>query len=179
MIFAELSIKGAFVIDLEPHRDERGFFARSFCTSEFETFGLDAKIVQENISNNALRGTLRGIHYQAAGGTEAKTVRCMRGSIYDIVVDLRRESPTFGNWASVELDAEKKRAVYIPPGCGHAFQTLTNDCDVHYAMSAAWESDLARGLRYDDAAFAIPWPVAEPVLSTADRAWPSFAEAFA
>jgi len=106
-------------------------------------------------------------------------VRCMRGSIYDVVVDLRRTSETFGKWASVQLDAENKRAVYIPPGCGHAFQTLTDDCDVHYAMSAAWEPDLARGIRWDDSAFGIPWPVPKPVLSEADRSWPTFAKAFA
>jgi dTDP-4-dehydrorhamnose 3,5-epimerase len=178
MIFRALAVEGAFVIELEPHRDERGFFARSFCASEFEKLGLDAKIVQENISNNTRRGTLRGIHYQAPGGTEAKTVRCVRGRIYDVVVDLRHGSKTFGTWASAELDEENKRALYIPAGCGHAFQTLSDDCDVHYAMSAAWEPDLSRGLRYDDAAFAIPWPLGSVVLSEADRAWPTFAQVF-
>lgn len=179
MIFRALAVEGAFVIELEPHRDERGFFARSFCASEFERLGLDARIMQENISNNVRRGTLRGIHYQAAGGTEAKTVRCVRGSIYDVVVDLRRGSKTFGRWASAELNEENKRALYIPAGCGHGFQTLGDECDVHYAMSAAWEPDLARGLRYDDAAFAIPWPLDSIVLSEADRSWPTFAQVFA
>lgn len=178
MIFRPTAVAGAFVIELEPHRDERGFFARSFDAAEFEQHGLAPKIVQESISNNELAGTLRGIHYQSAGGTEAKTVRCLRGGMYDVVVDLRRSSPTFGKWASVQLDESNKRALYIPPGCGHGFQATADGTDVYYAMSAPWEPALAQGVRWDDPALAIPWPLPNPILSAADRALPAFAEAF-
>lgn len=179
MILRQTAVEGAFLIELEPHRDQRGFFARSFDAAEFEQAGLAPAIVQESISSNERAGTLRGIHYQASGGTEAKTVRCLRGSIYDVVVDLRRGSATFGKWAAFDLDERNKHALYIPPGCGHGFQTTSDGTDVYYAMSASWDPNIARGIRWDDPVLAIPWPLPNPLLSTADRARPSFDEAFA
>lgn len=179
MIFTQTAVEGAFLIEIQPHRDERGFFARAFDAAEFEQLGLAPEIVQESISSNERAGTLRGIHYQAAGGTEAKTVRCLRGSIYDVIVDLRRGSATFGKWAAFELDERNKRALYIPPGCGHGFQATSDGTDVYYAMSASWEPDLAKGIRWDDPTLAISWPLPTPLLSPADRSRPSFAEEFA
>jgi dTDP-4-dehydrorhamnose 3,5-epimerase len=174
MIFEETKIKGAFEIRLEPKRDERGFFARSWCQDEFETHGLNSKLVQCNVSFNSRRGTLRGMHYQVPPFTEAKLVRCTRGSIYDVAVDVRRESPTFRNWIAAVLTAENRNMIYIPHGCAHGFLTLEDNSEVFYQMSESYRPEAARGVRWDDAAFRIAWPGNVKVISDRDRTYPNF-----
>jgi dTDP-4-dehydrorhamnose 3,5-epimerase len=172
MRFLETSLAGAFVVELDRHQDERGFFARSFCTAEFAAAGLNAVFVQCNVSFNAHRGTIRGMHWQAAPHEEAKLVRCTRGSLHDVLVDLRPTSPTHRKWMAVELSAANHRQLYVPPGIAHGFQTLEPDTEVFYLMSASFHPECARGLRWDDPTLAIEWPIAGPVLSERDRAWP-------
>ncbi len=155
MLFAETSIKGVYIIDLVRHEDERGFFARSWCQREFEEHGLNPRLVQCNISFNSKRGTLRGMHYQATPFEEARLVRCITGAMYDVVIDLRSNSPTFKKWLAIELTANNHRALYIPEGLAHGFQTLADDTEVFYQMSEFYTPDAARGLRWDDPAFRI------------------------
>lgn len=161
-------------MDLEPHEDERGFFARSWCADEFETLGLNTRLVQCNISFNKKRGTVRGMHYQAEPYQEAKLVRCTMGMIYDVIIDLRPESPTFKQWLSVELSAENRRALYVPEKFAHGFQTGTDNSEVFYQMSEFFHPECARGLRWDDPAFGIEWPVEEKILAEKDKRWPYF-----
>jgi dTDP-4-dehydrorhamnose 3,5-epimerase len=174
MRFMDTSLPGAFIVDIEAHADARGFFARTWCRDEFARHGIDTALEQCNISFNKRRGTLRGMHYQAAPYGEAKLVRCTRGRIYDVLVDLRPESPAFRHWIAVELSAENRRMVYAPAGVAHGFQTLEDDCELFYQMSVAYHPDATRGVRWNDAAFGIEWPFDAPILSVRDRLFPDF-----
>ena len=177
MIFKETKLKGAYVIELEPLQDERGFFARSFCKREFEQHGLNPAIAQCNISYNKKKSALRGMHYQVAPYEEAKLVRCIRGAIYDVIIDLRPESLTFKQWIAVELTAENRKMLYIPEGFAHGFLTLEDDTEVFYQMSESYHPECARGVRWDDPAFQIKWPMDKVILSDKDRAYKDFISA--
>ncbi len=174
MIFTETPLKGAFVIDLEPHKDPRGFFARSFCRREFEVHGLKAEIAQCNFSYNQKAGTVRGMHFQKAPASEAKLVRCLRGAIYDVIVDLRPESPTYRQHFAVELSGETLRALFVPESFAHGFQSLADDTLVEYQMSEYYTPELGSGFRYDEPAFSILWPAPVAIISEQDLAWPAF-----
>ena len=171
MIFTETRLKGAYIIDLEPIEDGRGFFARSFCTHELEKIGLVGTFVQCNISYNRRRGTLRGMHYQEKPHEEVKIVSCTRGRLHDVVVDLRADSETFRDWLAVELSQKNRRALYIPKGFAHGFQTLEDNTDVLYFMSEFYCPASARGLRWNDPALAIRWPLQNPILSEKDGSY--------
>jgi dTDP-4-dehydrorhamnose 3,5-epimerase len=174
VIFTETPLKGAFLIDLEPHVDERGFFARTFCIREFEKHGLNATIVQCSLSSNEKTGTLRGMHFQKPPVSEAKLVRCVRGGIHDVIVDLRPESPTYRRHFAAELSAENRRALFIPESFAHGFQTLADETDVEYQMSEFYTPGSGSGFRYDDPTFGIEWPRPLTVVSKQDLAWPPF-----
>jgi len=174
MRFQPTAIAGAFVVDVTEGHDERGMFARTFCADTFAQQGLASSFPQCNVSLNHKRGTLRGLHYQLAPGEEVKLVRAVRGRVFDVAVDLRPDSPTFRQWASVELDAALRNAFYIPAGCAHGFLTLQDDSELFYQMSQVYQPDLARGLRWDDPAFAIEWPFAPAVISQRDAALGTF-----
>jgi dTDP-4-dehydrorhamnose 3,5-epimerase len=174
MFFTETRVKGAYVIDLERRADDRGFFARAWCQKEFQTQGLTARLTQVNVSFNVRKGTLRGMHFQLRPRQEAKVVSCTRGAIYDVVVDLRRDSPTHMQWAAVELTAGNRRQLYVPEGCAHGFQTLDDNSELLYLMSEFYSPEHARGVRYNDPSFGIAWPLAPECLSEADRAWPDY-----
>jgi dTDP-4-dehydrorhamnose 3,5-epimerase len=176
MIFHETKLAGVFVINLELNADERGFFARSWCQREFEYHGLNPKVVQCNVSFNERKGTLRGIHYQDAPHQETKLVRCTKGAIYDVVVDLRPQSPTFKDWIAVVLTAEKRNMLYVPESCAHGFLTLEDETEVFYQMSEFYHAELSRGVRFDDPAFRIAWPEKIEVISERDRTYPNFEE---
>jgi dTDP-4-dehydrorhamnose 3,5-epimerase len=175
MIFVETELPGAFVVELERREDERGFFARAWCRREFEEHRLAPQFLQCNISFNEQSGTLRGMHYQVAPHEEAKLVRCTRGAIYDVVIDLRRSSPTFKRWIGVELTAANRRALYVPEGFAHGYQTLTDETETFYQVSEFYTPDAERGLRWDDSSFAIKWPEVEVrIISEKDQSWPDF-----
>lgn len=174
MIFTETPLKGAFLIDLEPHLDSRGFFARTFCRREFEAHGLNPAIAQCNLSFNLKAGTLRGMHFQDAPAGEAKLVRCVRGRIYDVIIDLRPQSPTYREHFAVELTAESYRALLVPEFFAHGFQSLVDETLVEYQMSEYYAREQSHGFRYDDPAFALAWPFAITVISEQDLAWPRF-----
>jgi dTDP-4-dehydrorhamnose 3,5-epimerase len=175
VILRRTEIPGAFVVESEPIADERGFFSRIFDADEFATRGLEIDFPQWSISYNERRGTLRGMHLQRDPHAEAKLVRCTRGSLYDVVLDLRPDSPTFRRWAAVELSEENRLALYIPKGLAHGFQTLAPATEVVYAMSERFEPSAADGVRWDDPAFGIEWPETEQrVMSEKDRSWPDF-----
>lgn len=174
MIFKETKIKGAYIIEIEKIEDERGFFARSFCLKEFEKYGLTPRVAQCNVSFNRKGGTLRGMHYQIPPYWEAKLIRCTRGKIYDVIIDLRHGSDTFRAWLSVELSAEDYKMLYIPEGFAHGFQTLEDNTEVFYQMSELYHPECARGIRWDDPAFGIRWPLANPIISEKDRLYPLF-----
>jgi len=175
MIFRETKLPGTFEINLEPQYDERGFFARCWCQKEFESNNLNPKVVQCSVSFNSRKGTLRGIHYQVPAHAETKVVRCTRGAIYDVVVDLRQDSVTYKDWIAVVLKAEKRNMVYVPEGCGHGFLTLEDETEVFYQMSEFYNPESARGVRWNDPAFQIIWPEAVEVISQRDRSYPDFA----
>jgi len=170
--FIPTDLAGAYVIEPDKMEDERGFFARTFCRDEFAAHGLHRVFVQCNVSFNARKGTLRGLHFQAQPHEEAKLVRCTRGAIYDVIVDIRRKSPTFKRWGAFELSAKNHRMLYAPEGFAHGFQTLEDNCEVFYQMSEMYHSGLARGVRWNDPAFAIRWPVADPFVSQRDAHYP-------
>jgi dTDP-4-dehydrorhamnose 3,5-epimerase len=174
MKFTETKIFGAYLIEIEPMVDERGFFARSFCTNEFQQQGLESNFVQCSISFTSQLGTIRGMHYQIAPDTETKLVRCTRGAIYDVILDLRPESPTFRQWVAVELTADNHQMFYIPLGCAHGFQTLANDTEVFYQMAGIYIPDAARGVRWNDPAFGIEMPLTVSVIKERDRDYPDF-----
>lgn len=174
MIFTETKIAGVFVIELERRSDERGFFARQWCADEFVRAGLNPAIAQINVARSTAAGTLRGVHYQKSPHAEVKLVRCTRGSVFDVAVDLRPESPTFRQWFGTELDAESGRMLYIPEGCGHGYLTLTPDADLVYQASVPYAPTSATGVRHDDPAFNISWPEAVKVISSQDQNWPPF-----
>jgi dTDP-4-dehydrorhamnose 3,5-epimerase len=174
MKFLETRLKGVFEIHLEPKCDDRGFFARSWCQREFESAGLNPKLLQCNVSFNTKKGTLRGMHYQEAPHQETKLVRCTRGAIYDVAVDLRRDSPTFKQWAGAMLSADNRNMLYIPEGCAHGFLTLEDETEVLYQMSEFYKAELGRGVRWNDPAFGIVWPGEVWVIAERDRAYPDF-----
>jgi dTDP-4-dehydrorhamnose 3,5-epimerase len=174
MIFNETKLKGAYIIDIEPHSDERGFFARAWCQKEFETHGLVANVAQANLSYNRKQGTLRGMHYQLSPYAETKLVRCIRGSIYDVIIDLRPDSPTFQQWIGVELSAANRRMLYVPESFAHGFQTLEDEVEVLYQVSEFYTPGAERGLRYNDARFAIQWPQEVTVISEKDQNWADY-----
>lgn len=169
MLFTETDLKGAYIVDLERREDERGFFARSWCAEEFENTGLNPRLFQCNVSFNKKQGTLRGMHYQVEPYAEAKLVRCTMGIIYDVIIDLRPGSPTFKTWFGVELSAENRRALYVPVGFAHGFQTLVDNAEVFYQMSEFFHPQCARGIRWNDPVFDIKWPIETPILSPRDR----------
>ena len=177
MRFAETPIPGAYVIELEPVADERGWFARTFCASEFAAHGLEPAVVQCNTSFNARAGTLRGMHWQEQPHGEVKLVRCTRGAVWDAIVDLRPHSPAYCRWHAVELTAENGRMLYIPVDVAHGFQTLVDGSEVHYQMGHEYMPESARGARFDDPAFGIEWPVPPSggrIVSEKDRSYPDF-----
>jgi dTDP-4-dehydrorhamnose 3,5-epimerase len=171
LCFVPTRISGAYVIQPKQHEDERGFFARTFCAREFELHGLNPRIAQCGISFNARKGTLRGMHYQVAPHAETKLVSCTRGGIYDVLVDLRKDSPTNGEWIAVELSAENRKAIFIPQDVAHGFQTLVDDAEVFYQMSEFYDPECARGRRWNDPAFDIRWPSWPTVISEKDASF--------
>jgi dTDP-4-dehydrorhamnose 3,5-epimerase len=172
MRFTETAVAGAWTIDPAPHQDERGRFMRAWCIREFAEHGMDFIPVQANMGFSITKGTLRGMHLQEAPAIEAKLVRCTRGSMFDVVLDLRPDSPTFGKWYGVELSAENGRMLYVPGLCAHGYQTLEDRTEMHYMASEFYTPGAARGLRCDDPVFAIQWPLAATVVSDQDRNWP-------
>jgi dTDP-4-dehydrorhamnose 3,5-epimerase len=175
VIFAETAIPGAYTIDLDRREDDRGFFARAWDVGEFAAHGLSTRLVQANVSFNRSAGTLRGMHFQRAPHEEAKLVRCTRGAIYDAIVDLRPDSPAFKRWIGVELTEQNRRSLYVPEGCAHGYQTLSDATETFYLVSEAYAPESEGGVRWDDPAFAIEWPAAEErLLSPKDAAWPDF-----
>jgi dTDP-4-dehydrorhamnose 3,5-epimerase len=176
VLFRETKLPGAFVIDLQKHEDERGFFARSWCQKEFEARGLNPRTVQCNVSFNQVKGTLRGMHYQVAPYAEAKLVRCTRGAIYDVIIDLRRESATYKQHVSEVLSSNNYKALFVPEGFAHGFQTLEDNSEVFYQMSEFYSAEHQRGLRYNDPAFGINWPTDVMVISDRDRNYEDFKE---
>jgi dTDP-4-dehydrorhamnose 3,5-epimerase len=174
MKFLETKLPGVFEIRPELLQDERGFFARTWCQQEFAAHGLDHRLVQCNISGSPRKGTLRGLHYQLAPRAEAKLVRCTRGAIFDVALDLRSDSPTFKQWTASTLTALNHHMLFIPEGCAHGFLTFENDCEVFYQMSQFYHPESARGVRWNDPAFAIDWPGKVEVISERDAAYPDF-----
>jgi len=174
VIFTEIKLKGAYIVDLEKREDERGFFARGWCQNEFEAHGLAPRVVQANISYNKKRGTLRGMHYQLAPYEETKLVRCTRGALYDVIVDLRPTSPSYKQWFGVELSAENYKMLYVPEGFAHGFITLQDETEATYQVSQFYTPGSERGLRYNDPAFGIEWPVEVRVISEKDKSWPDY-----
>jgi dTDP-4-dehydrorhamnose 3,5-epimerase len=174
MIFTACKLKDTYLIDLVRKDDERGFFARSYCRDEFATHGLHLDYVQSNLSFNAHRGTLRGMHYQAKPDEEVKLVRCIRGAIYDVIIDLRKDSPTYKQWLGVELDADARRMLYAPAGVAHGYLTLADDTEVQYQVSAFYSPESERAVRWNDPAFNIKWPIQPEVISSKDRQHPDF-----
>lgn len=172
MIFHKTGIPGAWVIEPEKREDNRGFFARTWCREEFAEHGLEDTFVQRNLSSNPLRGTLRGMHWQAPPHGEVKLMQCTRGAIYDIIVDLRPASPTYKKWLGVELKADDYRMLYVPDGFAHGFQTIEDDSEVAYLVSAPYVPEAGRGVRYDDPALDLKWPLAVTRISEQDRNWP-------
>jgi dTDP-4-dehydrorhamnose 3,5-epimerase len=172
MHFTTVDIVGARVIDPQPHADARGRFMRAWCAREFAEHGLNFLPVQANMGLSVRKGTVRGMHFQAAPALEAKLVRCTRGAILDVVLDLRLESLTYGKWYGAELSAENGRMLYVPEGCAHGYQTLLDDTEMHYMTSAFYTPSAACGVRFDDPAFNIQWPVVVTVVSEQDRNWP-------
>lgn len=178
MKFHSTPVEGAFLIEPERRGDDRGFFARLFCEEEFGRHGLATRFVQVNNSLTARRGTLRGLHYQLPPAAEAKGVRCVRGALFDVVADLRPDSPTFRRWFGAELTAENRLMMYVPPGCVHGFVTLADDTETLYLASTAYAPEQERGIRYDDPIFAVEWPMAPVEMSQKDRSWPDFDPAY-
>jgi dTDP-4-dehydrorhamnose 3,5-epimerase len=176
MQFKELPLAGAFRIDLDRREDERGFFARTFCVDKFRAQGLAASFVQHSLSFNLRKGTLRGLHYQADPHAETKLVRCTAGAVFDVLVDLRRSSSTFGRWHAEILTADNHASLYIPAGFAHGFQTLEDRSELYYEITPAYVPDAARGVAFDDPAIGIAWPLPERIMSDADRARPVLAE---
>ncbi|MEW6602630.1 MAG: dTDP-4-dehydrorhamnose 3,5-epimerase [Nitrospirota bacterium] len=174
MIFKETRLKGSFIIEPERFEDERGFFARTWCKNEFEINGLDTNLVQCNISFNKKSGTLRGMHFQKAPYSEIKLVRCTRGAVYDVIIDLRRDSDTFREWLAVELTEENRMMLYVPEGIAHGFLTLKDNTELFYQMSEFYYPDYAGGVRWNDPAFSVNWPADVRIISERDRDYPDF-----
>lgn len=174
MIFTETPLAGAYLVDLEARVDDRGFNARAWCQREFEAQGLVATVVQTNVIFNHSKGTLRGLHFQTGSAAEAKLFRCIRGAIFDVIVDLRPESPTFMKWFGVELTAASRRMLYVPRRFAQGFLTLEDETELLYQVSAFYTPEKEGGFRYDDPAFDIAWPLAPQVMSEKDKRWPAF-----
>jgi len=175
MLFRETGLAGVRLIELEPASDERGFFARTFCTREFAAQGLETGFPQHSVSYTARAGSVRGMHFQRPPHEEVKLLRCVRGGIHDVLIDLRPASPTYRRWEAYELTAQNRRQLYVPAGLAHGFQTLAPDTEVAYLISAFYVPEAAAGLRHDDPAFAVTWPLPVADVSAKDRAWPDFA----
>jgi dTDP-4-dehydrorhamnose 3,5-epimerase len=174
MRFVATPLGGAWIIELEPHLDERGFFARTFCALEFADHGLPTAFPQSNLSRNANAGTLRGMHFNTAAHAESKVVRCAQGAIHDVIIDLRADSPTYRQWFAVELTAASGRALFVPAGVAHGFLTLVDETDVEYQMGAFYTPEAARGLRWNDPAIGVEWPRVPAVISPRDATYPDF-----
>ena len=174
MQFEPLDVPGAWLLPIDPRHDERGFFARVWCSSTFHAQGLASSLHQCSLSYNRRAGTVRGMHYQAPPGAEAKVVRCIRGAIFDVLLDLRPDSPAYTRWVGRELTADNRLALYIPPGVAHGFQTLCDETDVLYLIDQPYDPALGRGVRWDDPAFGIAWPLPASIVSPRDRAYPDF-----
>ncbi len=174
MKFTETKLKGAFIIEIEKLSDERGFFARSWCRKEFEDHGLISRLVQTNVSYNRKKGTLRGMHYQIAPYQECKLIRCTRGAIYDVIIDLRPDSATYKQWTGVKLTADNYSMLYVPEDFAHGFLTLTDNTEITYQVSQFYKPGSEKGIRFDDPAFNIQWPLEVSVISDKDRTWPDF-----
>ncbi|MBE9156217.1 dTDP-4-dehydrorhamnose 3,5-epimerase [Nodosilinea sp. LEGE 06152] len=174
MIFEATNLKDAFVIDLEIRSDDRGGFARTFCAKEFEEHGLKPMVAQCNMSFNYKKGTLRGMHYQLAPAAETKLVRCTRGAIYDVIIDIRPDSPTYMQHFGVELTADNRKALYVPELFAHGYQALTDDAEVIYQVGEFYSPGFEQGIRYDDLTFGIEWPIPVTVISEKDSKWPAF-----
>jgi dTDP-4-dehydrorhamnose 3,5-epimerase len=174
MIFTETKLKSAFLIGVSKFEDDRGFFGRSFCQKEFQEHGLNPNVSQANVSYNKKKGTLRGMHYQVAPYEEVKLVRCTRGAICDVIIDMRTGSPTYRQWTYAELTADNYLMLYVPEGFAHGFQTLEDDTEVVYQVSQFYTPGSERGIRYDDPVFKIEWPLAVQVISEKDRNWPDY-----
>lgn len=172
MRFVETTLAGAYTIELEPLADERGFFARAFCQREFADQGLVGDTAQANLSYNHQRGTVRGMHYQLAPSSEVKLVRCVRGAVYDVIIDLRQDSPTYRRWFGVELTGRNGVAMYVPELFAHGFQTLEDDTLVFYQVSEPYTPDRERGVRHDDPVLRVDWPLETRVISAKDSSWP-------
>jgi len=174
VIFTPISLPGAYIVDITLMTDERGFFARSFCRNEFAEHKLMTNVAQCNISFNAKKGTIRGMHFQRSPKAEAKLVRCTRGRIHDVVIDLRPDSPSCCRWEAIQLNSSDHRALYIPEGFAHGFQTLEDNTEVFYQMFEFYSPEHAAGVRWDDPAFGIPWPLPDPIISEKDRSYPLY-----
>jgi len=174
--FHTTTLEGAWLIDLERRSDSRGFFARTFCVQEFATHGLETNYPQHSISFSARRGTVRGMHYQREPHSEVKLVRCLKGSIYDVIIDIRPNSPTYRRWQGFDLSDVDGRQLYIPKGFAHGFQTLSDGVEVNYLMSEPYDSKAAWGIRFDDPSFSIAWPLAVTEISAKDLSWPDFVD---
>jgi dTDP-4-dehydrorhamnose 3,5-epimerase len=174
VIFFPTSLAGAYVIEIENQEDSRGFFARVWCQKEFKERNLETRFVQGNVSYNKSAGTLRGMHYQVFPHEEVKLVRCTRGAIYDVIIDLCRQSPTYCQWAGVELSAQNLKMLYVPKGFAHGYMTLEDNVEVFYLVSEFYTPGSERGVCYDDLAFGITWPMPLSIISDKDRAWPQF-----
>lgn len=178
MKFAATPLQGAYLIDLERRGDDRGFFARFFCEAELAAQGLESRVAQVNTSFSARQGTLRGLHYQLPGSAEVKIVRCLRGALWDAIVDLRPDSPTFRHWFGARLDADNRTMMYVPRGFAHAILTLTDDVEALYLVSDSYAPQLERGVRWDDPAIGVEWPIAPSEISPKDAAWPDLDATF-
>ena len=176
MIFKETKLQGAFIVEPDRFEDERGFFAHSWSEREFAEHELDSRVVECSISFNRKRGTLRGMHYQTAPHGQAKLVRCTMGSVYDVIIDLRKGAPTFKQWVGVELSAENRRMLYVPKDFAHGFQTLEDETEVFYQMSDVYAPESGKGVRWNDPAFRIQWPEGERIILERDRNFPDFTE---
>lgn len=172
MIFRETKLKGAFIIEVEKREDDRGFFARAWCKKEFDEHGLTASMVQSNIAFSKRKGTLRGLHYQGAPYGEVKVVRCTKGSLYDVMVDLRPGSSTYRQWVGVELTSSNHKMMYVPEGFAHGYQTLEDNTEVMYQVSQFYFPAFERGIRYDDPGVGIDWPLIDKIISDKDKGWP-------
>jgi dTDP-4-dehydrorhamnose 3,5-epimerase len=172
MIFHETKLKGAFIVDLDRKEDDRGFFARAFCAREFDEHGLRSQVVQANMSYNHKKGTLRGMHYQVAPASEPKFIRCISGAIWDVIIDMRPDSPTYLQHIGVELSAENRRAIYVPDMFAHGNQALTDGAELLYLVGEFYTPGCERGVRYDDPAIGIEWPLPVTVISEKDQSWP-------
>ncbi|MFN8487872.1 MAG: dTDP-4-dehydrorhamnose 3,5-epimerase [Caldilineaceae bacterium] len=174
MNFVETKLKGAYIIDLKKIEDDRGFFARGWCQNEFKTYNLNPNSAQLNVGFNYKSGTLRGMHFQKHPWAEAKLVRCTKGAVYDVIIDLRRDSPTHGQWIGVELTEENHRMLYAPEGFAHGYQTLADNTEIYYQTTQFYAPEFATGVRFDDPAFGIAWPLPLSMISNQDRTWPAY-----